>query len=646
MCGVSFLWSDESTEASIQSRMELSLEKIAHRGPDFKRYELLGSGCIGHTRLSIIDIEASHQPMVSPNGRYHLAYNGEIYNYQQVRKSLEHSWQFKTKGDTEVLLAGLILFGVDFLNRLEGMWSFVFWDELEENLLLCRDRMGKKPLFYRSVSKGFSCCSELPGLAALSEGSWCEDLQSTADYFRYGFYLPGHTAYENVQEVKPGHVLRWKPKLEPMQEPYWTLGVQRYLHTKENAIDDLKNALHESVKRRLVSDVDVGCFLSGGVDSSILAALSSKYHTDQLKTFTIGFDSKSYDERKFARKVSEYLRTDHYEHVLEGWSREEMEVLLKEHVGQPFQDPSLLPTSKVSELASKHVKVALSGDGGDELFCGYQRYKARAIISYYRRLPQLVKEQVAKMIRLMPEPTSHHSGSLLKKAHLFLNIVDCQKSETPYVSSRYSSDVQFDQWLPGLSGYGYRDDRLIDDAKPNEVIAMMFNDAHIYLPQDIHTKVDRASMRHSLEARAPFMDKSIVELAFSLPVEWQCSWRTNKPMLYNAFSDMIPEAIWGRRKQGFSVPVGEWFKGEMGEDLLGLLDVVNSPFINKDAVKNLYKDNAEGRKDNGHKLWLFYVYLLWKESCPWLVSSQRKARQRLAVFYFVECLLVFVDDII
>lgn len=619
MCGVSFLWNDKSETELLKSRMETSLQRIAHRGPDSKRFELLSHGCIGHTRLSIIDIEASQQPMVSPCGRYYLAFNGEIYNYQSVRESIEsYLWQFKTQGDTEVLLAGLVLFGPDFLSRIEGMWSFVFWDNQEQELLLSRDRTGKKPLFYRCADTDFSCCSEIPGLSALSDTLWNEDLHSTADYFRYGFYLPGYTAYENVREVKPGHILRWKPRTEPLEAPFWQLEIRQYQGTKENAVDDLKNGLEESVKLRLVSDVEVGCFLSGGVDSSIIAALGSKHHTGTLKTFTVGFASKSYDERKYARQVSEHLNTDHFEHVLDSWSRDEIETLLRDNIGQPFSDSSILPVSRVSELASQQVKVALSGDGSDEIFSGYQRYKARVLINYYMRLPRLVRNQVVRIIRMMPEPTSHHSGSLLKKAHLFLGIVDRQMSETPFVSVRSFSDGQFNHWLPGLSGYGYQDNRLITDAMPNEVIAMMFNDAHVYLPQDIHTKVDRASMRHSLETRAPFMDRRVIELALSLPIEWQHSWSMNKPMLHHAFAGLLPANIWQRRKQGFAVPVGEWFRGQLGEELKELLASVAAPHINKSAVDALYSEHLSGSRDNGHRLWLFYVYFLWKSTCPWL----------------------------
>ncbi|MBL4623534.1 MAG: asparagine synthase (glutamine-hydrolyzing), partial [Flavobacteriales bacterium] len=488
----------------------------------------------------------------------------------------------------------------------------------QESLLLCRDRIGKKPLFYKTSNNSFSCCSELPGLSVLLEGKWTEDLHSTADYFRYGFYLPGYTAYEQVYEIKPGHYLCWRPGSEPVQQPYWSLKVQQYQNTQSNAIDDLRSALNESVTRRLVSDVEVGCFLSGGVDSSIMAALSSEHHSGTLKTFTVGFDEKSYDERKYARQVSEHLHADHHEYVLKHWSREEIETLLSEHIGQPFNDSSILPTSKVSELASTHVKVALSGDGGDELFCGYQRYKARAIINYYMRLPRLVREQVARVIRRMPEPTSHHSSSLLKKAHLFVDVVDRQASETPYVSARSFSDVQFNDWFPNLAGYGYRDNRLIEDAIPNDVVAMMFNDTHVYLPQDIHTKVDRASMRHSLETRAPFMDRKVVELAFSFPLEWQLSRKINKPMLHQAFAELLPENIWKRRKQGFAVPISDWFRGEMGEELLRLLNTTKSTVFNKNVVENLYAVHLSGKKDNGHRLWLFYVYLLWRNTSPLL----------------------------
>jgi len=620
MCGVSFIWNRRADKHFLQSKIEKSLEKLAHRGPDSSCYKPLASGFIGHTRLSIIDLEASQQPMLSPCGRYSLAFNGEIYNYKQVREKLVHSWSFNTNGDTEVLLAGLVLYGVKFLEQLEGMWGFVFWDEQEEVLTLGRDRMGKKPLFYQKTSDTFSCCSELPALSALSDDKWTEDLDSTADYFRYGFYLPGFTAYEQVREVKPGHILRWTPGAKAKEEPYWRLTIGQYQGSKKSAVEELRNVLDESVKRRLVSDVEVGSFLSGGVDSSIITALGSNHHTENFKTFTIGFDSKTYDERKHARQVSEHLKTDYYEYVLESFSREDIDKLLSEHIGQPFFDSSILPTSKVAELASQHVKVALSGDGGDELFCGYQRYKARALINHYKKIPNLVQAQVARMIRLMPEPSGHHSGSLLKKAHLFLDVVDRQASETPFVSARFFSDSQFNDWLPGLSPFGHHDDRLIEDAKPNDVVAMMFNDAHVYLPQDIHTKVDRASMSHSIETRAPFMDHKVVELAFSFPLEWQLSWKMNKPMLHQAFNGLLPDHIWKRRKQGFAVPISEWFRGNMGRQFIELLEGSESQLININAIKHLYFDHSTGKKDNGHRLWLFYVYLLWRKTCPWLAK--------------------------
>ncbi|GAA0853405.1 asparagine synthase (glutamine-hydrolyzing) [Aliiglaciecola litoralis] len=618
MCGVSFIWNKRAEKQVLQSKIKTSLEKLAHRGPDSSCFAPLANGFIGHTRLSIIDLDASQQPMLSPCGRYSLAFNGEIYNYKEQREKLQNLWSFKTNGDTEVLLAGLVLFGVKYLEQLEGMWGFVFWDEQDGVLFLGRDRMGKKPLYYQDTIDTFSCCSELPALSVLSDDKWTEDLSSTADYFRYGFYLPGFTAYEQVKEVKPGHILRWTPGVKAAEEPYWRLKVSKYQGTKSNAVEDLRNALDYSVKRRLVSDVDVGSFLSGGVDSSIITALGSRHHIEGFKTFTVGFDSKSYDERKYARQVSEHLKTDLYEYVLESFSREDIEKLLGVHIGQPFFDSSILPTSKVAELASQHVKVALSGDGGDELFCGYQRYKARALINHYKKLPKLLQQQVARMIRLMPEPSAHHSGSLLKKAHMFLDVVDRQGSETPFVSARFFTEHQFNDLLPGLSSIGHHDDRLIEDAKPNEVVAMMFNDAHIYLPQDIHTKVDRASMSHSLETRAPFMDQKVVELAFSFPLEWQLSWKTNKPILYEAFRDLLPENIWKRRKQGFAVPIGEWFRGDMGLQFIELLEGSESQFINIDALKALYHQHLSGVKDNGHRLWLFYVYLLWRKTCPWL----------------------------
>ncbi|TPW09436.1 MAG: asparagine synthase, partial [Halothiobacillaceae bacterium] len=416
-----------------------------HRGPDDGRSEAVGNAILGHRRLSIIDLAGSVQPMQDRSLRYTLVFNGEIYNYVEARHRLVGRWEFTTHGDTEVLLAGLVLEGAAFLEQLEGMWAFALWDAQAQQLLLGRDRMGKKPLFWQMLPEsGLACASELPALRQLSDEAWCEDMHSTADYLRYGYPLPGYTAW---REVQAGGVLQ--------QRSWWQLRPQCYTGSQESARSLLRATLISAVERRLVADVEVGAFLSGGVDSSLICAIIRQELGRPLKTFTIGFVEAAFDERRYARLAAEAFGTDHYEEVLSGWNELELERLLLEHVGQPFADASLLPTALVSRIAANKVKVALSGDGGDELFCGYQRYQARTILRWYSRLPKGLRHLAEKAVRSLPEPTAHHSRSLLKKAHLFMDIVERQQAETPYFAPLMFNPAQLRQLAPGLEGMGH-----------------------------------------------------------------------------------------------------------------------------------------------------------------------------------------------
>ncbi len=574
---------------------------------------LAGKGWVlGHRRLSIIDIRASHQPMASPDGRYQIAYNGEVYNFRELRDWLRGKWQFSTTGDTEVVLAGLALFGRRFLSAMEGMWAFAFWDNRDKRLLLARDRMGKKPLYYRVRGSGVGCASELPVLSVLDGSPWEEDLDSTADYLRYGYFLPGTTAYIGVREVLPGHWLEWSPGNEPEVSCYWSLPVGGYMTNRDRAMDELRESVHRAIDRRLVADVEVGAFLSGGVDSSLVVALQTQRSGVPPKTFTIGFRETSYDEREYARIVAERYQTEHHEEVLESWDSDWLKGLVIDHVGQPFTDSSILPTALVSKLAAKHVKVVLSGDGGDELFSGYQRYMARAILRWYTRLPMRLRIGMEKTLALLPEPYSHHSRSILKKMHLFLDVVQRLEEETPYVAPVMYSANRFKALAPDLVGRGHDVLNLPAVCGHDDILQMMVSDALIYLPQDILVKVDRASMAYSLEARAPFLDRDVVELAFRMPRSWHRSWFSGKKMLRASFGNLLPDDIWVRRKQGFGVPLGRWFKERLSTELTELLGSTSSPLIIQEVQKML-DEHRRGNRDHGYRLWQIFIYLLWRE---------------------------------
>lgn len=613
MCGISFLHDSRLNEIQLLDRMEASLNALVHRGPDEHGLWQDRSTVIGHRRLSIIDLSASHQPMNDKTGRYVLSYNGEIYNYKELRAKLKGKWDFQTNGDTEVLLAGLILIGHPFLDLMEGMWSFAFWDNLEGNLFLCRDRMGKKPLYYYENDEVFYCSSELPAMSKLAGENWLEDLDSTADFFRYGYYLPGTTAYRNVKEVLPAHYLSWAPGRKSIQEAYWSMPTNLYQGNREQACLELRSALITAVERRLVADVEVGAFLSGGVDSSLIVSILTNELGVRPKTFTIGFAERSYDERQFAQQIADECGTDHFVDLLNSWDREKLSSLILNKIGQPFADSSILPTALVSATAGRQVKVALSGDGGDELFSGYQRYQARLVLQWFTRMPLACRFGIGRMIRSLPEPMVHHSRSLLKKAHLFLDIVERLEAETPYVAPVFYSNDRMNQLLPDLAGCGHSPPYVLQEENMDDIRRMMMADTLIYLPQDILLKVDRASMASSLETRAPFLDRKVVELAFSFPRTWHRQGVSGKQMLHDSFGDLLPKKIWRRRKQGFGVPLHTWFRGSLGDELEELLKNHNTP-VNEVFVNNMLSGHRKGHRDYAHHLWSIYIYLLWEST--------------------------------
>lgn len=612
MCGLIFAFDPQRSADDLLAAGAAALARLRHRGPDDEGLEAEAPWLLGHRRLSIVDLRGSHQPMWDVSRRYCLVFNGEIYNYLELRKELEAYWHFRTRGDTEVLLAGLVRWGPTYLQRAEGMWALALWDSSERRLLMARDRMGKKPLFFRWASDtAFACASELPALRALSCEPWREDPDATADYLRYGFALPGTTAYLGVQELLPGHFAEWHPGRPPRQCPYWRLVLEPFKGSKQEAAEELRNRLRTAVSRRLVADVEVGSFLSGGVDSSLITSLAVELSSAPVQTFAIGFTDPSFDERPFARQVAGRLGTRHHEDCLDTLAPETLESLVFDVVGEPFADPSLLPTARVAQLAARHLKVALSGDGGDELFSGYQRYQARAMLRWYTRCPRAIRVMIETGVRALPEPLAHHSRSLIKKAHLFIEAAKREGTDKAYVAPRVLSSEQLALVSPELVPHGHRAPMLHTEMDLDSVQEMMAFDSLVYLPQDILRKVDRATMAHSLEARAPFLDSSLIAFSLSLPRHWHRHGLVGKRLLREAFSQYLEPATWQRRKQGFSVPVGAWFRGALGDELRHLAASDPGP-LRRQGIDCLLKLHRSNRRDLGLVLWTLYVYLLWR----------------------------------
>jgi asparagine synthase (glutamine-hydrolysing) len=568
---------------------------------------------MGHCRLAILDVSDSRQPMHDPLNRYTLIYNGEVYNFRELRQPLTSHWNFRTRGDTEVVLAGLVHYGEAFLSKMEGMWALALWDRHKQTLLLSRDRLGQKPLFYEHSPRHFACASELPTLHALTQRPWQEDSHSTADYLRYGYYLPGTTAYTDIHEVLPGHVVHWSLEQGKRQHSYWSLSLGTFRGSKAQARELLREKLTQAVARRMVADVEVGAFLSGGIDSSLLVGIMAKELGLHPRTFTVGFADSTFDERPFARDIAQLWRTNHAEYCAPTHDAVFAQELLLDHVGQPFADVSLLPTADVSHFAARHLKVAVAGDGGDELFSGYQRYQARMILRWYSRLPRALRRHAEQYLQRLPEPMAHHSHSLLKKAHLFSAIVQNSTPALPYIAPMVYPHRMFTQLAPSLLDHGHPPPQLPEETQVDSLQTMMYTDAVIYLPQDILSKVDRASMAHSLEVRAPFLDREVVELAFALPCHWHRRAFRGKRMLNESFNDLLPRHIVKRRKQGFVVPVHHWFRHHLGNELVALLAAHPHSPLKQDFALSLLEEHREGQRDHSSRLWSIYIYLLWKE---------------------------------
>lgn len=611
MCGIAFLRAPAVSPGERRERMDAALQRLKHRGPD-------ETGCFagddfvaGHTRLAIIDLKGGHQPMRDPGGRWVLVFNGEIYNYRELRTQLAGRWGFRDDSDTEVLLAGLVTEGAKFVERLDGMWAFVLHDTASGDVLLSRDRFGKKPLYYRHHGKTFACASELPALQVLTpDAAVTEDTAGIADYFRYGYALPGTTCVAGVSEVLPAHTMRLRADGSIVQERYWTPSVEPWTGSFAEAAEQVRELLTQSVRRRqLASDVEVGAFLSGGVDSTTVCALAQESGFGRLRTFTAGFAEPTYDERAPAARAATELGTLHTAEEIKPETAAALATELPRRMGQPFGDSSLVPSALVASVAARHVKVVLTGDGADEIFGGYARYTGRLLRQRYRRLPASLRSIVERSVLATPEPYAHHSGSLLKRAHLFVRLA--REDRNTYIGPPAIRKETLAQLVPGLGAGNPMPDRPWPD-DPDELRHMLLMDCLVYLPQDILQKVDRATMMHSLEARSPFLDKALFEFAIRLPWQWHFSGLRGKRLLQAAMRGRVPDFIWNRRKQGFASPVSHWMRDWLGNDLLAMTDAGDTGVVDAAGLRALLREHRAGRADHSQPLWLAYAYLRWR----------------------------------
>ena len=588
---------------------------IAHRGPDGNEQVDLEQCSLAHRRLSVIDPEGSPQPWRSRCGRYYLVFNGEIYNYPELRSELEgRGHQFRSRGDTEVLMNLYIEFGTSCLQKLNGMFAFAIWDEQDKALFMARDRLGEKPLYYAESGGQLGFASELAGLMPFTFVDLTMNRQALHDYFAHQFIGRDQSIYTGIQKLPPAHSLTWKDgntKVQRYWQPDFTASQTK---TCGDRCEEFRDLLDDAVHIRLRSDVPLGMFLSGGMDSSLIAASMHKQGYE-VSAFTIGFTDPSYDEQDRARWFAQQLGIKHRVTNVDLNDMDQIDRVI-DAFEEPYADPSAIPTWTLCHFARDEVTVALSGDGVDELFAGYRRYYAQALLARLPFSPNRLNHPLLNtLIGKLPEPSSYYGGSLAKKIRLFhrmiLQIAESPKDPLPQtfrLSERQSLLGEGSRPAPSFDLVSELDLERLDP-----VSRMLAADLMTYLPDDILVKVDRMSMRHGLEVRCPFLDHRLVEFATSLP--WDCKIYSGKQkyLLKTCYHEQLPKTILKGRKHGFAVPLGRWFRENLHQAFQEL--VLNNnhleTILDQQVIAGLWQQHQKGYVDHGFKLWSLYVFARW-----------------------------------
>lgn len=619
MCGIAGFFKHGGGDPDALKRMT---GLLAHRGPDSEGYffDEKNGVALGHRRLSIIDLSKdAHQPMSNEDETLWITYNGEIYNYRAIRDALlAKGHKFKSNSDTEVIIHAYEEWQEGCLEKLEGMFALAIWDEKKQRLFLARDRIGKKSLFYYRDDRRFAFASELQALLAL-EIPREVDLSAVHQYLTYQYIPAPKSAFKNIFKLPPASYLILENG-EVKTQRYWGIDFSRkILVVDEKELgSEVFEGLKKAVEKRLVSDVPLGAFLSGGVDSSVIVALMAGLMKEPVKTFSIGFEDDAYNELPYARQIAKLFKTDHKEFIV---SFDALNVLPKlvRHYGEPFADSSALPTYYLSKMASGHVKVALSGDGGDENFAGYDRYYALKLMQWFRYMPEAVRALFLRMVSIGGESDGKSrmrrverfiQGSLHPKNYEYLQWMS--------IFSRKDMECLYDDAMLNVLSEEVSEDYLIKLFKNTSALdpveKAMEADIHSYLPFNLLVKVDIASMANSLEIRCPFLDHNLMEFAASIPAGYKLNRNVKKYILKKAFGGIIPDTIFERPKAGFGVPVCKWFRNDLKDyvsDILLSHRFIERGYFKQEAIKKLLSEHTSETKDQSFKLWSLLMLELW-----------------------------------
>jgi asparagine synthase (glutamine-hydrolysing) len=624
MCGVVGFINAPASQEQQRQWLDSMTATLVHRGPDSQGTWCEAGVALGHRRLSVIDLEGGQQPMLDWRRRAVIVFNGEIYNFQEIRARLERKgYRFRTQSDTEVLLNAYLDKGPDCLDSVEGMFAFAIWDREKQALFAARDRMGEKP-FYYTLQKGvFAFASELTAFSRLPLLNLEIERQSIARFLAYEFIPTPESIYREVFKLRPGHFLIFADG-RVTTRAYWDIprpdaGANL---SESDCCERLRNLAGQAVTRRLISDVPLGVLLSGGLDSSaVVALMGDAVPPREINTFTIGFQEKSYDESSYARLMAESLGTNHHEEILSAAQAGELLPHIVSRLDEPMADPSIVPTYLLAELTRRHVTVALGGDGGDELFGGYEYFPAFQLAEHYLRIPRPLRKFCLEPLgRLLPVSTGYVSPRHVV-AKFLSGIHAPQWLRAQMWLGAFTPELQETLWRAPLPE-ALRADNLYAESRalyqgclaqePIDRVFYLF--ARQYLLDYILVKVDRCSMMHSLEVRAPFLDTDLMEFVFRLPYRMKIRHGRRKYLFKKAFRDILPRPILARKKRGFLIPTALWLKGllrPLVEELLGEPWLRQQGLFKPEVIQGLLKEHNSGAADHRKEIWTLLILQLW-----------------------------------
>jgi asparagine synthase (glutamine-hydrolysing) len=622
MCEVmAYRGPDDQGMVFIKGNQYLEVKDSLEFIPDENPFEV----ALGHRRLSIIDLsEAGHQPMCNEDGSLWIVFNGEIYNFQEIRERLEKKGhRFKSKSDTEVILHAHEEWGVECLNHFRGMFAFAIWDSKLQRLFMARDRLGKKPLVYAHKNGHIAFASEIKALLQVPGVERKVNATAIHHYLTYQYVPSPDTIFEGIKKLPPAHYLLYDRDGTLKIERYWKLKFnpnhQTYTDAQELG-DRIRTELEESVKLRLISDVPLGAFLSGGVDSSLIVGIMAKFSEKPVKTFSIGFEEKDFDELSYARLISDRFGTEHHEFVVKPNAIEILPKLVW-YYNEPFADSSAIPTYYVANLTKDFVKVVLTGDAGDENFAGYPRYLRSKWVALFTKFPESVRRDfLPEFLRIFSslhwrEKTLNRLADFIEK--LSSNQARNYLEQIKYFNGKEKQDIyseQFSNKLKHVDSVDYLIAKSEESETDDLIDQLLYVDINSYLPEDLLVKVDIATMANSLEARVPFLDHKFMELVAGIPSQLKLKGSESKFILKKTFKDLLPEAISKRKKMGFGVPLSKWFRKELkGYTYEVLLDhkTLNRGYFRREGIERLLNDHIALRYDHAAKIWALLFLEMW-----------------------------------